>query len=248
MEKRIADLADHLVVCGSGPTAAYAVEELTAVDRDVVLVGPDAGRIEEIRPELDEDLPRVEGDPASDDVLRKAGVERAAGLVACAEDDRENLVITLSARQLNPDLRIVSRIGDVEAAEKVRRTGADSVVSPDHIGALRLASELIRPTVVSFLDEMLRDRELNLRVDEVRVPEGSAAVGRTLEEAGIQEGSDALLLAVRTSGDEWVYNPPPTREIRAGERLVFLGTPADARAVCERVEGERVAGPSAGGG
>lgn len=244
MEKRIADLADHLVVCGSGATAVYAVEELAAVERDVVLVSDEPERIQGIRPALDEEIPRVVGDPASDDVLREAGIERAAGLVACADDDKENLVITLSARQLNPDLRIVSRIGDVGTLEKARKTGADSVVSPDHIGALRLASELIRPTVVDFLDEMLRDRDLNLRIDEVTVPGDSSATGRTLDEVRPEGDSNALLLAVRTEDGEWIYNPPPSHEIRAGQGLVFLGSPADARAVRDRVDGEMVARPA----
>lgn len=244
MEKRIADLVDHLVVCGSGATAVYAVEELAAVERDVVLVGSDPERIQALRPDLDEDVPRVVGDPASDDVLLEAGIERAAGLIACTDDDKENLVVTLSARQLNPDLRIVSRIGDVASSDKARKTGADSVVSPDHIGALRLASELIRPTVVDFLDEMLRDRDLNLRIDEVGVPEGSSAAGRTLEEVRPTGDTDALLLAVRTEGGEWVYNPPPSHELRAGQGLVFLGSPADARAVRDRVDGEMLARPA----
>ena len=244
MEKRIADLSGHLVVCGSGATAVYAVEELAAVERDVVLVSSEPERIHAVRPDLGEEIPRVVGDPASDDVLREAGIERAAGLVACADDDKENLVITLSARQINPDLRIVSRIGDVASSEKARRTGADSVVSTDHIGALRLASELIRPTVVDFLDEMLRDRDLNLRIDEVAVPEGSSATGRTLEDVRPEGDSNALLLAVRTVDGEWIYNPSPSHEIRAGQGLVFLGSPADARAVRDRVDGEMIARPA----
>lgn len=244
MEKRVDRLDDHLIVCGSGGTAVYAVEELDAVERDAVLVSSDPERLHEVRPELGEEIPRVVGDPSSDDVLREAGVERAAGLVACAEDDKENLVITLSARQLNPDLRIVSRVADVDATDKARRTGADAVVSPDHIGALRLASELIRPTVVSFLDEMLRDRELNLRIDEVEIPDGSSAVGETLGEARLQERSDALLLAVRTAEGEWVYNPPSGHRLRPGQGLVFLGTPEDARAVRDAVDGTMVARPA----
>lgn len=244
MKKQIDSFSDHLIVCGSGGTAVYTVEELDAVERDVVLVSSEPERIRDIRPELEQEVPMVVGDPASDDILLEAGIERAAGLIACTDSDKENLVVTLSARQLNPDLRIVSRLGDIDARAKGRRIGADSVVSPNYIGALRLASELLRPTVVSFLDEMLRDRELNLRIDEVVIPEGSAAVGKTLDDIQVQQGSNALLLAVRTAGDEWVYNPPPTHEIRAGEALIFMGSPEDARTVCNVVDGEMVARPS----
>ena len=111
-------------------------------------------------------------------MLLAAGVERAAGIVACTDNDKENVVITLSARQLNPTIRIVSRITDIDSEDKIRRVGADAVVSPTYIGGLRLASELIRPTVVNFLDVMLRDRDANLRIDEITIPESSPACGQ----------------------------------------------------------------------
>lgn len=243
MQKSIDALTDHLIVCGSGSTAAYTVEELVAVERPVVLIVEDQDRVAALRRQVG-DVPVVLGDPGSDETLLAAGIERAAGLVACTENDRENLVITLSARQLNPAARIVSRVTDVETERKVRKVGADAVVSPTHIGGLRMASELIRPTVVSFLDTMLRDREGNLRIDEVVVPEDSESVGRRLEELRIDKVSRALLVAVREPGGGWRYNPPGSLEVTADLVLILLGSPQDLGAVCDAVDGRMVSKPA----
>jgi len=244
MEKELGKLEGHLIVCGSGRTAVYTARELTSVKRNVVLIVERAEEAQSFRNELP-DVPVVVGDPADDEILRLAGVTRAGGLVACTDSDRENLVVSLSARQLNPDLRIVSRVLDVESEAKLRRVGADAVVSPNFIGGLRLASELIRPTVVTFLDTMLRDRDRNLRVDEVQVPAGSAAVGRPLTEIGLEKVPHALLLAVRDASGAWRYNPDRSEPVAADSVLVFLGSPADARKLCDQLEGEMVAVPTA---
>lgn len=244
MEKAIERLSDHLIICGSSGTALYTTLELVSVQRDVVVVCENAEAAEALHGHLPE-TPLVVGDPASDEVLTEAGVARAAGLVACTESDKENLVITLSARQLNPSLRIVARVSDVEAEQKIRKVGADAVVSPDLIGGLRLASELIRPTVVSFLDIMLRDRDLNLRVDEVRLTEGSSGVGRKVAELNLHEYSNALLLALQDSDGGWTYNPPGERRLEAGHVLVLLGSPTDVLRVSEELDGEMVSKPSA---
>jgi len=234
MERDLANLEGHLVVCGSGSTAIYAVSELHTVSRQVVLVVSTREGAEEAKRVLP-DVPVVLGDPTDDHILRAAGVERARGLVACSESDNENVVITLTARQLNSQIRIVSRLQDVEQESKIRKVGANAVVSPQHIGGLRLASELIRPTVVSFLDKMLRDEDLNLRIDEVLIPAGASAVGKPLRSLGLERVPRLLLLAVRTGEGAWEYNPSRSYEVTAGMVLIFLGSPADSRALREGI-------------
>ena len=244
MQKELSELEGHLVVCGSGRTAVYTAQELTSVKRPVVLVSETVERAEAFRGELP-DVPVVVGDPADDDILRLAGVERASGIVACTDNDKENLVVALSARQLNPNIRIVSRVLDVESEAKLKRVGADAVVSPNFIGGLRLASELIRPTVVTFLDTMLRDRDLNLRIDEVRIPAGAPAVGKRLNELGLEKVPHALLLAVRDTEGAWRYNPARSEKVESDTVLIFLGSPDDARSLCEQLGGEMVSVPTA---
>jgi voltage-gated potassium channel len=242
MEKELSRLSGHLIVCGSGQTALYAAKELVSVHRSVVMVADrpeEAGRAQTELPSV----PVVVGDPAKDEVLLAAGVQRAAGLVACTDSDEKNLVVTLTARQLNPAIRIVTRTIEVEGEPKLRKVGADAVVSPNFIGGLRMASELIRPTVVSFLDVMLRDRERNLRIDEIRIPEGSPSIGIPLNALGLDRIPGALLLADREADGSWHYNPPRNEKVRAGMVLIFLGSPDDARALCEHLGGEMISMP-----
>ncbi|MFV2007435.1 MAG: TrkA family potassium uptake protein [Longimicrobiales bacterium] len=243
VEKTIASLSDHLIVCGSGSTALYTAAELLAVKRRIVIVCDHAERRDHIHKELP-DTPIVVGDPAADEVLQAAGIGRAAGLVACTENDKENLVVTLSARQLNPSLRIVSRVTDVDSSDKALRVGADAVVSPNFIGGLRLASELIRPKVVSFLDTMLRDRDANLRIDEIHLPPGSSAVGREIRELDLGEISNALLVACREPGGQWRYNPPSNLTLAEDSVLILLGSPSEIRAVCDHVGGTMISKPT----
>lgn len=244
MEKAIAQLSGHLIVCGSGATAAYTARELRAVRRPVLFVCDDEGDVEAVGRELP-DTPILVGDPTEDEVLGAGGVERAAGLVACTQSDKDNILITLTARQLNPGLRIVARVSDINAEQKARKAGADAVVSPNFIGGLRLASELLRPTVVSFLDQMLRDQEANLRIDEIRIPEGSRAVGKRLDELELGEnGSGPLLLACRTPGGDWLYNPGRETTVSADLVLVMMGSPDEMLDTCDRLQGEMVSKPT----
>lgn len=243
MQRDLERLEGHMIVCGSGPTALYAARELSRVERPLVLVARTSADVEDLRADVST-VPVVVGDPTDDDILRAAGVERASGVIACAEADNENVVITLTARQLNPRVRIVARLQDVDHESKVRKVGANAVVSPQHIGGLRLASELVRPAVVDFLDEMLRDRERNLRLEEVRVPSGGEAAGKSIEELQLENLPGVLLLAVRAQDGSWQYNPHRGRVVEVGEVLIFMGSPSDSRSLRARF-GAEAAAPSA---
>jgi voltage-gated potassium channel len=180
-------------------------------------------------------VPLLLGDPSEEAMLRVAGVERAAGLLACTADDRDNLVVTLTARQVNDRIRIISRATDPEMEAKMVRVGANAVVTPELIGGLRMASELVRPTVVSFLDQMLRDREKNLRVGEVTLPPDSPVVGRRLADAAPLDGTGALLLACRDAAGGWIYNPSGDFELNDSTTLIIMGTPADLSSIRTRL-------------
>lgn len=129
----------------------------------------------------------------------------------------------------------MSRLSDVDTESKVRKVGANAVVSPQHIGGLRLASELIRPTVVTFLDKMLLDKDRSLRIDEVTIREQSASVGKAINELGLEHVPGVLLLAVRDLDGDWEYNPRRNTTVRAGTALIFLGSPHDSKLLRERL-------------
>ena len=179
MQDRIDALNKHYIVCGVGRVGANVAQELIATNRSFVGVEAAPAAIEL----FNEKHPKaivLHGDCSDDDILLRAGIKRAAGLFAVTGDDGKNMLITLSAKQLNPDARVVARIHDVRNSEKLKRVGADAIVSPDFTGGLRIASSMLRPAVVSFLDEMLRTDD-KLRVEEVVVP--AAFERRSLGEA-----------------------------------------------------------------
>ena len=150
-------------------------------------------------------------------MLNNAGIGRAAGVFAVTGDDGKNLMITVSAKQLNARLRVVARCHEVRNIEKLKRVGADAIVSPDFTGGLRIASSMLRPTVVSFLDEMLRT-DASLRVEEVQVPEGFAS--RALAEVA-PLSRDYIVLAVRADG-AWEFNPSPQYTLKGGAALIIM--------------------------
>jgi voltage-gated potassium channel len=229
MEKRIAKLSGHYIVCGVHGIGAHIVRELSMTRRPHVVVDREREEIDRLPGGVDETV-FVTGDATDNETLLEAGIARAAGLFAVTGDDNQNMVISLSAKQLNPKIRVVARCEAPRNMEKMQRAGADDVVSPTSIGGMRMASVMLRPAVVTFLDVMLRREDEHLRIEEVAVP--AAFVGRPLSAIDFPSYPRLLLLALRR-GDGWSYNPPRDTLLQAGDTLVFMGTPE------ERVELER---------
>jgi voltage-gated potassium channel len=238
MEKDIAKLKDHYVVCGSDETAQTVIRELLLTQRDFVVVEPSKEKIDRLA-SLGDFL-YVLGDPAEDAVLLKAGLERAKGILLSLPTDEANLFVTLSARSLNPKVRIIAKGIDIKSHDKMKKAGADSVVSPAFIGGMRMVSDMVRPAVVSFLDMMLYDKERVLRVEEVEVGKGSALIGKTIRESELAEKTRALLVALRKAGTkEYEFNPLPDRVLRETDVLIFVGSPEMLKALEKIAAGER---------
>ena len=223
MQDRIDALDNHYIVCGLGRVGSNVANELVATDRRFVGIEEAPAAIEL----FNEKNPKaivLHGDCSDDDILLRAGIKRAAGLFAVTGDDGKNLLITLSAKQLNPEARVVARIHDVRNSEKLKRVGADAIVSPDFTGGMRIASSMLRPAVVSFLDEMLRTDD-RLRVEEVVVP--AAFQRRSLAQA-VPANAGYVVLAVR-AGSGWQFNPPADYQLQPGYVLVAMATPEGRR-------------------
>jgi voltage-gated potassium channel len=221
MKKRIESLQDHVVIAGCGRAGRYIVEELVAVRRQFVVIDSDEAKLLKLVEELGNHVLFVVGDATDDHTLVAAGIERAVGIVAALSDDRDNLFITVSSRSLNPKVRIVSKVVEVENEKKILRAGADSTVIPHRIGGLRLVSELIRPRVTEFLDNMLRVTR-QLRFEEVEVGATCTYVNKTLREVPIRAETNLLVVALH-EGDDYVYNPGPDQELRAGVKIIVMG-------------------------
>ena len=223
MEKDIAKLSGHYVVCGGRHAGGVIIAELLRTGRPFVLVENQAEVIQKLR-ERQGDILHVVGDATDDAVLKAAGVERAAGVFAVLATDQDNAFVALSAKGLNPNLRVVCSQKELGVRAKLLRSGADNVVNPEYIGGLRMASEMIRPATVGFLDAMMRASGTAERFEEISVPEGSPYVGKPVGEIKGSAGNAPLLIAVLDAQSlKYVINPDSSRPIRAGDHLVMVG-------------------------
>jgi len=219
MEKLIMKLSGHFIVCGYGRVGRNVGRELEATNRHFVAIDERLDSLE-AQKEKNPGLLYLHGDASDDDVLLKADLEDAHGVFAVTGDDSRNLMIIITAKQLNPTVRIVARCGEVRNIEKMRKAGADAIVSPDFTGGMRIASAMIRPHVVSFLDEMLKS-EKRLRVEEIPVPPHFTP--KPLSSLKLRS-TDYVLLAVREQ-TEWIFNPPMNYELRAGYTIIAMASP-----------------------
>jgi voltage-gated potassium channel len=177
--------------------------------------------------------PVVEGDATDDQVLRRAGIERARALVAALSADTDNLYVTLSGRSMRPDLFIVAR-ARVEAAEpKLTQAGADRVVNPQYIGGARIAAMVNQPHVAEFLDVVMHDGSLEFRLAEIQIPAGSKLAGRSLRDTHIRDRTGALVLAMRDSTGAFHTNPGPDTIVASGLVLIAIGTESQLAALSE---------------
>lgn len=221
LQKAIDGLRNHVIVCGAGTTGVHAIRELVDAGTQFVVLDHDEGRLNALAEEVDGELLYLVGDAAGDPMLLKAGIERAMGVLVMLHEDRDNLFCTLSARALNANVRIISKAVEHSALPKLLRAGADRVVSPNFIGGLRLASEMVRPSVVEFLDTMLRGDE-KLRIEEVKIPDGTPLAGAQLRHAGIRDATNALVLAMRDPQGGYHFNPGPDFIVQPGMTMIVL--------------------------
>ncbi|MGB7290630.1 MAG: potassium channel protein [Thermodesulfobacteriota bacterium] len=224
--RRINMLNNHYILCGIGITGIAITEEFQKTGHQLVFVELDKELISQLKSAFPKDeLLIIEGDATEESVLLQAGILRASGIICNLSNDRDNLFLTLTARSMNSWLRIVSHGVEPRSKGKLLKAGADSVIYPGTIGALRMASEMLRPTVVSFLDKMLRDAR-HQRVSEVKLKEHSKYAGKTLRDSGIYKDCGMLVLAILLpSQDEekFIYNPSADFVLEPGSVLVVIG-------------------------
>jgi len=221
MSREIAGIRDHVIVCGFGRVGRNTWTELKAEDTQAVVIERDAGLIAEA-----EALGAlvVPGDATKDATLSAAGIDRARALIACVQLDADNLVIVLSAKTRNPQLRVVARASEADSEEKLRLAGADRVVLPQKVGAQRLAALAGRPHLDEFVDLVLHGKLVELRIEEFAVESRSPLIGSTLRSSDIRGRSGALVLALEDLSGRLVFNPDPGMTFRPSQAFICLGT------------------------
>lgn len=235
MKKDVAKLRNHYIVCGYGRIGKVICKILEDNNRPFVVIEKSAHKIPAI---VEQGYLVLEGEASDDQILMDAGIMRAKGLIAVVSTDADTVYITLSARGIRPDFFIMARSSGEEGAEtKLIRAGANKVMSPYYIGATRMAQQLVRPTVIDFIDLAVHGGELGLRLEEMVVSADSKLAGSNLMDSGIRKDYDLIVVAIKRSGGEMQFNPSPSSPIDAADTLVVLGNHKDIKELEEALRG-----------
>jgi len=221
MNRQIGRLKNHYILCGFGRSGSHVLNELRKTGRTCVVIEKDPVKVKTL---LSERVLVIEGEATEDTVLESAGIKQATGLVTALPSDKDNLFVVITARGLNPSLRIVSKVEEIGARDKFLRSGANTAVSANFIGGMRMASELIRPATVSFLDTMLYGTP-SLRVEEVTIPPLSEYAGQSIARCEPLKSSGVVLVSIRhgTDKNRFRFNPPQDSLLHEGDTLIIIG-------------------------
>ena len=223
MDKCIDDLDNHFIVCGAGRLATQICRELKLTERDFVVIETDEDRLERFLANIGEDTFHIVGDASQDDILVQAGINCAQGIFAATNDDNGNLVISLSAKHLNSNIRVVSRCEDPAHIEKMKKAGADMVVSPAFIGGLKMTSDMIRSDISDFFESVLRDDNMTMRFETILINDRFA--GKRVEDLQLTEHGDAILIGIG-SDDGIQFAPKPHDLLPLHAKLIVFVDPA----------------------
>jgi voltage-gated potassium channel len=228
-------LKDHFIVCGYGRVGRNASAELLRAGAPFVVLDREKGRIDQAR---QAGMLTLQADATRDESLHAAGIMRAKGLVSALGPDADNLFVILSARALNPKLLLVTRASEDEAAEKLRRAGADTVFAPFSITGQRLAHALLRPLVITFLDSAAMTMGLDVSIEQIQVAPGAEAHAKSLRDLQVGRDLGVIVLAIRKASGQMLFNPPAETKISAGDHLIAMGAAPNLRRL-EGVAGQK---------
>lgn len=230
--KRVRKMRDHYIICGIKNIGLFAARELAETRRSLVVIDDNPAALDQLHKSLP-DVVCFEGDATDDQVLRQAGIEHAYALAACLENDKDNLYLVMTARELNKKLLLAAQFNSPASRQKLLNVGASVVVSPNMIGGLRLISEVIRPHVATFFDRMLHSKtEAGLRVEQYTLSDHSVFVGRSIQ--NFYQTTGLQIIAYQSPGaTDFTYNLAPDTPLSAGQTLIFIATP-DKRLALEK--------------
>lgn len=227
-------LKDHYIVCGFGRVGRGAAEELRSAGVPFVIVDSDEDRVTQA---IKEGMLAALADATRDSTLREAGIDQARGLIATLASDADNLFVVLSAKTLNPALKVTVRVDAEESEAKMQRAGADNVFAPYSITGHRMAQSMLRPHVAQFIDLTTTDMNLNVGIEQLRVPENSQFAHTTLAQMQIRRELGVIVLAIRKANGSMEFNPEADSKITGGDFLIAMGEPGNLRRLGEMLGG-----------
>lgn len=220
MERKIARLKNHIIVCGYGRMGRHVCADLAEAKASFVVIERDETQIEAL--ERAGYLYLV-GDSSSDEVLHEAGIARAVGIIAVVSTDAENVYTTLTAKFVNPQILVVARALGEDSEPKLRAAGADRVIKPYELVGRRIAQLVLRPSIVEFMDTIARTQGKDISIEEITIDDSSALIGETLLSSPIRKDLNIIIIAVRRADGEFIYNPGSSLQFRAQDRLIAVG-------------------------
>ena len=227
MEREISRLSNHYIICGAGRVGRSVARELARKPASFVIIESDAEKAAKYN---EENWPFIIGDATKEHILKQARIEHAAGLVAASTTDAINTYIVLTARGLNPKLKIIARASEEDAEKHLKTAGADTVISPYNFAGYRIAHSFLRPNVLDFIEiAMLQNTELGLEIEEIFVSEGSRFAHKTVRDSHIRQELDVIVLAIKRPGQQMLFNPKSDDMINSGDQIVVMGQPGRLR-------------------
>jgi len=216
-------LENHIIVCGAGRIGKLVAEDLLAAGVEFVLIDSDQEQVREL---LARDILAIHGSAGDEEVLTQARIEHASTLISVVRSDADNLYITMTARSMNPRIYLVVRAEDASTVNKLRRVGANKVVAPYHLGAMRIASAVLRPAITDVMEltSGAGENALGLQMSEVRLSERSRLCGQTLRGAALPQQLGIIVIAVRSTEGKTTFNPGSEYLLQAGSLVVAIGT------------------------
>jgi voltage-gated potassium channel len=229
MDRRIAAMKNHIIVCGAGRVGTNVLERLLHENQSFVVVESDQSICEQL---LDRKVAVIHGDSTQDEVLLAAGIAKAKGVISTLSHDADNVYVTLSAKSLNPNLMIVARAERPEAEEKLRRAGASTVIFPSVMGGRQMVSAMTRPVIMDFVENVFYNQELHLDIAEIAVAAGSPLSGLSLAASGIKDKHNSIVVAIKR-GSKLLTNPGAEAVITGGDIMITLGHRDSLAAILE---------------
>ena len=226
--RMLEQITNHFILCGYGRIGSIIAAELHQQGVPIAVVERNPDRVREAAAR---GWPALEADASREEVLAKAGIDRARGLIAAVGTDAENVFTVLTARVMRPDLFIIARVESDDAEHKLRRAGADRVISPYQIGATHMVQTALRPAVVDFVQLATSSERLDLSMEQVHINEDSALANRSLVEAGVRQKFGVIVVGIKRAGGAMEFNPPPEAIMHPGDELVVLGTTESVKAL-----------------
>jgi voltage-gated potassium channel len=215
-------LQDHFIICGYGRIGSIVARQFVRQQVPFVIVERDTDRVHAA---IEDGLLAVEADASREDVLKRLNIDRARGLIAAVGTDAEDVYTVLSARVLRPDLFIVGRAETDDATIKLKRAGANRVLSPYQIGGVQIAQTALRPAVVDFMELATSSDNLDLMMEEVTVTAQSPLATQSIKQANLRQRYGVIVVGIQRQAGHMEFNPEPDTAIRVGDKLVVLGRP-----------------------